>query len=291
MDQPTPKTKICTSCGIRKPLDDFVIDSHKRLKKYGSICKACRGKKGELSDEDEEGGGKQKSSSLDYFAKRFMESLQEKWAEKQGEEWSDANNEELDAEKEQEEKEEKESEEKETEDKEESEELEKPIEEAIQSDKHSHRQSQKALSGEPASARSRLGDFLRGTHIIDSFLSREQPSEPTQTKQTTQSTQEQKTENKTTINTDEKIQRDHSDIEIKRHHDVTSSQLFHAEQQQTLQNTARHMAGGTVQTQTATFMVERYAKIESPKVNPAPTEPTEKSEEPTPTPTQPSRSK
>lgn len=80
------KTKICTACGIRKPLSDFVIDPSKRLKEYSDICQSCRGTKHkETVDDDEGGGGKIKQLGIDYFAKRFMEELHEKWLEKQSE--------------------------------------------------------------------------------------------------------------------------------------------------------------------------------------------------------------
>lgn len=84
---PNPqKTKICTVCGIRKPLSDFVIDPSKRLKEYSEICQSCRGTKHKKTVDDEEGGGgKIKQLGIDYYAKRFMEELHEKWLEKQSE--------------------------------------------------------------------------------------------------------------------------------------------------------------------------------------------------------------
>ncbi len=85
MDKQPQKTKICTSCGIRKPLSNFVKDPSKRHKEYSDICQSCRGTKQKASLDDEEDGGKGRQLSIDYFAKRFMEELHENWLEKQNE--------------------------------------------------------------------------------------------------------------------------------------------------------------------------------------------------------------
>lgn len=88
MNHNSPKqSKICSVCGIRKPLDDFIVDPSKLLKEHSPICQKCRGIKfDEQSNEDEEGGGgKGRKLNLDLFAKQFIEELQRKWTEKQRE--------------------------------------------------------------------------------------------------------------------------------------------------------------------------------------------------------------
>jgi len=74
-------TKICKLCHAKKPLADFLLSAAGYLKKYGSICHACRLKQhkkaSKVAAEDEDEGGKGGGLKIDYNAKLFETLRQE----------------------------------------------------------------------------------------------------------------------------------------------------------------------------------------------------------------------
>lgn len=302
MDKSTPKTKICSSCGIRKPLDDFVVDPFKRHKEYSDICQACRGTKPDKEAPDDEGGagGKQKSSGLDYFAKQFMEKLQKDWASKQKEKWSSDLIEERteyesdELKKEKAEKADKKSPEKEKEKREAREKTES--EETLTAEEKSEYEEKKASDKESAyhEAKDKLADTagfetVKEARKIQRFFhpdAAEQKKRGGLLKQgglrdlfsrskETPSTKSDQTLNETHIQTDKQTQQDNKIIDTKQTEEITSSRLFRTEQHHVHQETKQQAAGSAAQQTLNIDMVEKYAKFHVSRSEPAPTQPTQ----------------
>ncbi|HSW70113.1 MAG TPA: hypothetical protein VLI69_08210 [Gammaproteobacteria bacterium] len=94
MNKQTILTRICTTCGIEKPLSAFLYLSSKQGATYGQICASCRGagQKEKISslppneDEDEHGG--ETSSGARMGAKQLLEiELQKKQELKENKDW------------------------------------------------------------------------------------------------------------------------------------------------------------------------------------------------------------
>jgi hypothetical protein len=102
MEKQTKGTKICTTCGVRKPLSAFLSSSVGYTKTYSKICKTCRAKQfakrfithAEDDDDDEGGGGKSSGLVIDYEAKLAMQQQQEEAKEAKEETKEEAHEEE-----------------------------------------------------------------------------------------------------------------------------------------------------------------------------------------------------
>lgn len=85
MKKHAEETKFCTICHANKPLADFLLSGSGHLKKYGSVCHACRLKQHKkdsktvaaAEEEEEEEGGKGGGLIIDYNAKLFETLKQE----------------------------------------------------------------------------------------------------------------------------------------------------------------------------------------------------------------------
>jgi hypothetical protein len=79
------QSKICSVCGVRKPLHDFVLNPAALIKEYSEICSTCRNKQvktGVTQDDDEGSGGKGRGLAVDFLTKWMHLRDQEQQKEK-----------------------------------------------------------------------------------------------------------------------------------------------------------------------------------------------------------------
>ncbi len=255
--QPSNKTKICSVCGIRKPLSSFVIDSTKRLKEYSEICQSCRSKIPKEADDDE-GGGKGKKLNIDFFAKKFMAELHEEWLAKQKELGSTDKDSLLEeAEKEQQiEKDEKSIEDKKDEQNSKDEEA-KLLEES-ETSQTGHRETGKAskystFTKISSSSFSTFGGFSE----VKTSTQKQQPtSEKSGVDQKAEGHSEKEKIDTTRKTTQEKTQNDKINIDKKQ----TTTDLFRKEKQTTLEVVREKTPGGRSDVITQAKTIERYYK-------------------------------
>lgn len=83
MDNLPPSQRICTSCGLSKPLSAFLYISSTRGTTYGSICSSCRSiqiaRKEQLQQGDDDTGPSKPELRIGAKEKRFQE---KEWARK-----------------------------------------------------------------------------------------------------------------------------------------------------------------------------------------------------------------